>query len=301
VGTSVNGKRFSRVSAEVGAKSTGSGGNLEIDTGRLSIRDGAVVLVKSQGIGNAGNLTINAHSIRLDNKATLTGDTQSVNIDPNKEQATITLHSKDLILAGGSNITTNATGNNVIGGNINIDTDVLAAVENSNIRANSTDFRGGKINITAQGIFRSSDSNITANGVNSQLNGTVQINTLGIDPTHGFVTLPTISDNTSKLVSSNCAAANQASGGSSFIVTGRGGLPPNPEDMLSSEVVWQDTRFPVATRLRSQPITDNPDSQEILPAQGWVFNDKGEVTLIAHTPNTTPYGFGSPVTKCSAR
>lgn len=60
--------------------------------------------------------------------------------------------SRDLILRGGRNITTNATGENVIGGNIDINTNVLAAVENGDINANSTDFRGGNVRINAQDL-----------------------------------------------------------------------------------------------------------------------------------------------------
>ncbi|MGI8504393.1 MAG: filamentous hemagglutinin, partial [Hassallia sp.] len=70
-----------------------------------------------------------------------------------------------------------------------------------------------------------------------------------------------------------------------FIVTGRGGLPPDPYEPLSSEVVWSDTRLPFVTAQNySQPVTvkpaASPDTVKIIPATGWVFNDNGEVTLI---------------------
>ncbi|MBR8836587.1 MAG: S-layer family protein [Stigonema ocellatum SAG 48.90 = DSM 106950] len=301
VGTSVNGQRHSRVSAEVGTQGVGNGGALEIETGQLSIRDGGIVLVRSQGLGNAGNLTVNARSIRLDNNGTLNADTQSVNTDPNQQQATITLRSGDLILRRNSNITANARGNNVVGGNINIDTDVLAALDNSNIRANSTDFRGGQVRINAQGIFLSSDSKITASGLNSQLNGTVQINTPDIDPSRGLIKLPTkVVDASNGLVFSRCAAFNELAGGSNFTITGRGGLPPSPYQPLTSDVVWTDTRLPTTTQHQHKTHASLPKPQpiEIVPATGWVFNGKGEVTLISSAPNATTV---NTPTSCPAR
>lgn len=133
--------------------STGAAGNLTINTNELLLQNGSVVAVQSRGQGNAGNLNVNARSIRLDNEAYLTADTQSIRTNLNQEQATITLRARDLILRRSSGITTNATGNQVVGGNINIDTDVLAAFENSDISANSSNARGGRVTINAKGIF----------------------------------------------------------------------------------------------------------------------------------------------------
>jgi large exoprotein involved in heme utilization and adhesion len=52
-----------------------------------------------------------------------------------------------LVLRRGGNITTNAQGSNIPGGNITIDTDNLVAVpkENSDISANSEESFGGRV------------------------------------------------------------------------------------------------------------------------------------------------------------
>ncbi len=293
--------------ASVGANAKGSGGNLNINTQRLRISDRALVAVSSTGIGTAGNLEIQARDLRLDNQGSITAKTNSGN------GGNINLQLQDLLLLRhGSSISTTA-GDNLNpgnGGNITINTPFIVAVpsENSDISANAFTGNGGRVTINSFGIFgiqsRSQptpESDITASSTSGVgLQGIVNINTPGIDPSRGLAVLPENIVDRSRLIASGCNAGD-AKNSDVFFATGRGGLPPNPADMLGSEVVWQDTRFLVATVQRSQPITTKPDQTEILPAQGWVFNDKGEVTLIAHTPNTTPYGFGSPVTKCSAR
>ncbi len=300
LGRSADGQFASGLFAQAEKNATGNAGNLKITTPELLVQDGAVVSVLSQGKGNAGNLSVNAHSIRLDN-GTLSGNTSSNNADPNLEQASITVRSGDLILSLGSKITTNATGTNVVGGNINVDTDVLAAVENSHISANSADYRGGKVTINTQGIFLSPESTITATGANNQLNGAVQIISPDIDPARGLITLPTVTENPPKLVSSNCTAFNEVAGGNSFTITGRGGLPPSPYEPLASDAIWTDTRLPLTTAHQHQPEKHaakiKPKPIEIVPATGWVFNGKGEVTLISSVSNTT----SSTPTSCLAR
>ena len=284
-GIASNGRRLgSGLVASTAEGTRGAAGNVTIKTNQLLVEDGGRVVVTSRGTGDAGNLTVNARSIRLDKNATLSADTTSTSTNPN--QATININSRDLILRRGSNITANATGSDVIGGNINIDTSILAAVENSPISANSADFRGGKIKINTSGIVRSFDSDITARGVSQEFNGTVLINTPDTDPSRGLLKLPISVVDTPKLIASSCSAFGK--NGSSFTITGRGGLPPSPDDFLTSDVLWSDTRLPTATA--QQHRSDKPAKPkpvEIIPATGWVINDKGDVTLISSVPNAT--------------
>jgi large exoprotein involved in heme utilization and adhesion len=95
--------------------------------------------------------------------------------------------------------------------------------------------------------------------------------------------------NTPALIASNCTAFDK--NGSELIITGRGGLPPSPDDFLSSDVVWTDTRLSAATAQNQSRIPaakpSKPKAVEIVPATGWVFNGKGEVTLISSAPDAT--------------
>ncbi len=290
--------------------STGSAGDITINTHIFQVTDGAGVIVRSRGQGNAGNLNVNADSIRLDNKAFLTADTGSVNTDPNKEQATINLRSQDLILRRNSKITTNANGSDVIGGNINIKTGVLTALENSDISANSADFRGGRVRINAKGIFGTQfrdtptpESDITTTGANPDLSGNVEIITSDVDPSQGLLELPdNITDPSSQIAQNPC----QKGAGSSFTVNGRGGLPSSPDDGFSSDNVRIDLVNPSTISSSSQSSTINqatakPTAKKIIPAQGWIFNDKGEVVLTAYDPTTTnPQRTSKPTAACPA-
>lgn len=53
--------------ASANEQSTGQGGSLRIEAGQLNVEDGAEVNVSSAGAGAAGNLTVSAESIGLDN------------------------------------------------------------------------------------------------------------------------------------------------------------------------------------------------------------------------------------------
>ncbi len=305
IGESADGRFSSGLFASAQPNSTGDAGDLTVKTNTLLVQDGAAVTVQGLGTGTAGNMTLNARSIRLNNNALLSANTQSAKVDPNREQATININSQFLIMSRNSNIVTNATGENVIGGNINIDTDFLIAIENSDISANSANFRGGRVRINTQGIFGTqvrdvasdSTSDITATGANPDFSGTVELNRPDIDPNNGLINLPTVPLDTE--VSQVCqprTAQNQ----SSFIITGRGGLPPNPRtEPLSGDAVIVDwvTLNPNSNNRSTPTVTSKPTPPApppIVEATGWMLNQKGEVVLTANALTTTPYSSWNP-------
>ncbi|MBW4609650.1 MAG: filamentous hemagglutinin N-terminal domain-containing protein [Hassallia sp. WJT32-NPBG1] len=315
------------------ASATGRGGNLAIATRNLNVADGAIVAVSSRSTApnaqGAGNLEVNAKNIRLNNQGTISAETFS------GQGGDITLQVEDfLLLRGNSRIsatagTTQQGGN---GGNITINATfvISAPQENSDITANAFSGQGGKVNINATDIFfleplsrdelsrqlgtsdflsgtlgdrtqldpnRLQTNDITAiSQDNPNFNGQVNINTPDIDPSRGLIALPTIVINSPGLAASDCNAFIGKEG-SEFTITGRGGLPPSPEDFLSSDVVWSDTRVLAMTTQRQdfKTMTGKPVAPEpvpIVPATGWIFDKKGEVTLISHAPNTAPQDFG---------
>jgi large exoprotein involved in heme utilization and adhesion len=289
------------IAAETGG--SGTGGNLNLQTGTLNIQDQAQVTVSSSGTGSAGSLFVDANQIYLDNSGRIRADTSGGggNID---------LRSGDIILRNGSSISTNATGSNIPGGNINIDTDNLVAVpsENSDISANSEDFRGGKVTVRAIGIFGiefreqlTPLSDITATGASSEFPGTVNIITPGIDPSRGLAELPTEVVDATGAIATGCRGVQ----GSSFIVTGRGGLPPTPQQALGDDPRWRDWRTPAGVSRQPNvaangtlPLSANPATTKSarVEATGWVTLPNGQVILTASAPNVaSPNRWGQPV------
>ena len=94
--------------------------------------------------------------------------------------------------------------------------------------------------------------------------------------------------------------------GSSFVVTGRGGLPPTPQQALGDDPRWRDWRtpsvvspMPNAPRYGTLPPPANPHSTKsaLVEATGWVTLPDGKVILTASAPNViSPNRWGQLVT-----
>ncbi|MBD2181466.1 S-layer family protein [Planktothrix sp. FACHB-1355] len=317
IGTAVDPNFPSRLSAR--STDIADAGNLIINTGQLTVRDGALVNVSSTGTGNAGNLEVVADAVFLDNKGSLEAESAGGAF------GNIRLNSQSLIMRRGSTITTNATGT-ATGGNIslNINNGVLAALENSDISANSTESQGGTVTINARSIFGAQQrtreelesllntdnldpaqlpsSDITATGANPSLSGTITINTPDVDPSSGLLPLPDNVVDATSLVASVCSRSKE----SSFTVTGRGGIPPSPTDALADEATWMDVRArgreQESRRVgeRSSRSQSKVSNYQIVEVQGWILNSKGEVELVAQVPNTTPHSSGFSQQQCYA-
>ncbi len=263
------------------SSSAGNAGDLKIETGRLSVQDGAQVSVSSESSGKTGQFQIQASSIQLNNQAKLNAESYS------GEGGDISLRSQNLQLRRGSNITATADnrgdGGNINGGNININTDLLTVLERSNITADAFQGRGGNIRINTQGFFRSPDSKISASS-NFGINGTVQINTLVTNPNNGLVELPSVPINILGLVAQGCRDGSGAKG-ASFVITGRGGLPRQPSDPLRVDAVRVAGATEAQTENRLVAInsqTTRPESSAgLVEANSWIVNSKGDVILLA--------------------
>ncbi|MBD2772786.1 filamentous hemagglutinin N-terminal domain-containing protein [Iningainema tapete] len=326
-----------------GTRSTQPSANIKITTPSLIVKDQAQVFANNIGQGDAGNIDVTAGLIQLDNQALFRAETRF-----GGQGGNITLSNLNLLaLLNGSRISTTAglegAGGN--GGNITINAPngsvVAVPNQNSDITANAFSGAGGRIEINSLGVFgieersqedlrgllrttdlnllpeRSPTNDITAfSATNPVLNGQVTINTPDVDPSRGLVQLPEVVVNTPELVASGCAAFADV-GGSSFTVTGRGGLPLSPDQPLSNDVVWTDTRLPIGngenqrvsnTTTHQKPQKNDSPAQRfrqhtatgdritMTPATGWVFNGKGEVTLISSASNAT---IGTTPTSCA--
>ncbi|MEH2191417.1 MAG: S-layer family protein [Nostoc sp.] len=266
---------------------SGASGNVTINTPQLSVTDGALVSVSNAGVGNGGDLLVNADAIRLDRQGGITASTQS------GEGGNINLQANSLILRHNSTITAtaNGTGN---GGNLAINSPIILGLENSDIIANAFAGKGGNIQITTQGIFGlkyrtqlTSENDITASS-QFGVNGNVQINSPDVDPNSGLMQLPGNLVDPSQQIATGCVGSQ----GSSFIATGRGGIPQNPTQEVRSDVydglhlrTWSDTRdisaYGKAQALQAQTPTS---PKVLLQATSWHRNAQGKIELVADQP-----------------
>ncbi len=261
---------------------TGNIGVLNINTHNLTVRNGGGLSVTHDGTGNAGQLNIQADKVSLDTGSisATTASEKGGNINLVVENALVSRH--------GSQITATAGGSGN-GGNITINAPVILGLENSDIIANAVTGNGGNIQITTQGIFGfqysnqlTPDSDIVASS-QFGVNGTVQIHLLSVDPTNGLAQLPTNLTDGSRQIAQGCSD-NQ---GSSFVATGRGGLPANPDDTVDSSRGWTDLRLsalPASSPTNSRKPQRPPVPETLIQATGWRRNADGKVEIYADAP-----------------
>ncbi|NMG06362.1 filamentous hemagglutinin N-terminal domain-containing protein [Brasilonema sp. UFV-L1] len=255
----------------------------------------ATIEKNAQGVG--GDINITTGTLRVSNGARLQAETETLS---QSQGGNIFLQVQDLIFRGRDNLISAKASNNANGGNITINAPdgVIVAFpgDNNDIIASASAGQGGNIQITAQSIFGMAQGRAiprnTTNDIDASsqfgLQGTVNIYTPNIDPSRGLFELPeTVIDPAEQIAQNPCLR-----GGGEFIITGRGGFPTDPSKFFSSDNVRVDLVKPVASKNSAtnhtshQPSTNSGD-KPIVPAQGWIFNEKGEVTLVAYDPTKT--------------
>ncbi|TAD79581.1 MAG: filamentous hemagglutinin N-terminal domain-containing protein [Oscillatoriales cyanobacterium] len=266
---------------------TGDSGSLNLQVRDLEIRNGGLITVSSSLTGDAGSLNITGDRLRLENSAIIanTAAGRGGNID---------LRIRSLQMLDGSSIATNALRSD--GGNIRFDVSSLAALQNSDITANAQAGRGGRVEIQAETVlgtaFRpqlTSDSDITAtSGLGANFSGAVQISTQNFNDESGLVDLPEDTLDPTAAIILGCAADE----GNRFVVTGRGGIPQDPDLPTSSTgAYWDDLRWPDADRaaeldrpmIAQSPTPASPPATAapVVEAAGWVNQADGSVALVA--------------------
>jgi filamentous hemagglutinin family protein len=257
---------------------TADAGTISITTPNLTLRDGGTVTVTSKGSGNGGSLNIAANTIRLDRQGSIQAKTESGN------GGNIALQVGTLLVLRDHSAIAATAGGNGNGGNININAPIIVGLQNSDIIANAFNGNGGNINITTQGLFGlkyrdrlTPENDITASS-QFGVNGTVDINNFGVDPNSGLVELPANVIDPSQQIASGCSNNTD----STFVATGRGGIPQNPTQEIGSDRTWSDIRDISAYRNTSVVTAEIPKSPEVLvQATGWRRNADGKIEIFA--------------------
>ncbi|MDF5709463.1 MAG: filamentous hemagglutinin N-terminal domain-containing protein [Nostoc sp. S4] len=279
---------------------SGDPGEITINTGKLIVQGMSEITVNNDPqtdpsqLSSAGAINISAKEIFLDNKGKLTSNSESGN------GGNINLQTDLLLLRRGASISTTA-GTEKAGGNggnitINARNGFIVAVpnENSDITANAFTGSGGRVDIQANGIygiqFRESPtflSDITASSDFGR-QGTVELNIPDIDPNRGLVQLPTIPTNTQ--VAQACYSPDYAQ--NRFVIAGRGGLPPNPKDILTPDapqIDWVSVK-PINNNRSILPVSSKltiSTAKPIVEATVMRLNAKGQIVLSATSTATS--------------
>jgi filamentous hemagglutinin family protein len=279
----------------------GKGGGVEITADNLSVTNFATVTTSSKGQGDGGDIFLNANKIVLNNPNNAVVDINNggiISIALSSTGGDIKVIAKDyLLLRDNSLIATNSfsTGKDGNGGNITISSPLIIATPvNNDITANAVQGKGGNVKIFSNGLFgiqkreKRQESPLTnditaSSDFNQQ--GRIDVSTPGTDPGKDSTALPNVPTDASNQISQACSASNRQN---KFTVAGRGGMPPNANDPLTSDVVWQDPRA-TNTQPAANNTTNNPPKYPP-PAVGLVFDGKGKAMLVAAATEGQPTG-----------
>jgi large exoprotein involved in heme utilization and adhesion len=324
----------------------GNAGNLSIIANLVEIRGGGTITTSTLSSGNAGNLNIVTNRLILRREGLIDARSENGNgleraTNATGEAGNIIIHARDLLQADNSVISSrseNSSGGRIAiaagrirlnnsdiktdvfsgrgnGGSIILNADSIFAFGDSNILASSTNGGGGNITLNTPSFF---GSNYVPTPPGSNLeeldgNGRVDINATGatrsgtitlpeINPVQGAIKPPTEVQDSSRLLATACPADL----GSSFVVTGRGGIPEDPRQPLVSTVLWRDQRgepeLPNPPAADPQPtpreplLPTVPDAPMIAEAQGWVQQPDGAIALISSGDGIRP--IAPPPTAC---
>jgi filamentous hemagglutinin family protein len=262
----------------------------------LHVQNASLISVDNNGSGLAGDVDISARGIWVDNFSTISAESKS------GRGGNILLDTLAVILGRNSNISATSgvsdaggTGGNIaIGlGNIN-NVNVLQGFNNrslliasqtprdDNILAEAYSGSGGNIRINTfklQDIARRSANFPTTNDISTKsqlgIDGTTVVNTLDLFPSVRSAPLPDRTE-VPKIVEGCDPRARQET--SRFIITGRGGLPDNPIEILNQDAIAPSQS--ASPRTTAPVPTAVPTA--IVPARGWVKNADGSIRLTAY-------------------
>ena len=289
-------------------------GNIIINASdQVSILNGSNI--SSQG--DYGYIDITTGSLFLNQNSAITTNNNS------GDAGYIYIKTQNLLLRRQSKISTTGGegGTRGNGGDITINAKdgfvVAVPSENSDIIANAFRGKGGRIEINANRILgfkkqenlrseqlkKLGDNRISDISAASDVgdNGEVTLNTLSIDPTQGLVQLPTNLVDTSRLIAQGCGSnSNVAKGKSEFVITGRGGLPPSPDETLKPGAIlpeWvvnntvsnSNNSVNMTERNLKQLSSNNADT--LVEAVGMVRSANGDIVFT--TQPTTATGLQS--------
>jgi filamentous hemagglutinin family protein len=260
VGTSANSDSSGLFSTS-SRNARGNGGNLFIETRNLSLQDGAILTSRSRGQGNAGSITADISGMLQANNSTISTTAEK------SSGGAISIAAGSIRLRGNSDIRTDIASGKGGGGNITLTANSIIALNDSDILAFARDGQGGNITLNTRAFFGQNYRPAPPGNDPATLDGNNRVDVNASGAVSGIITLPdttfiqnsltqlpqTFTD-TSTLLASSCIVRRRQQG-SSFTVTGSGGLPDRPDNPSTSPFPTGEVRSVEADR--GQTTTQN--------------------------------------------
>ncbi|MEQ8959268.1 MAG: pre-peptidase C-terminal domain-containing protein, partial [Coleofasciculus sp. C2-GNP5-27] len=308
---SLNNSRLSVAATGEGGKA----GDLTVNTRQMFVRDGSTVTVSSP-FGQAGDLTITADSLRL-NRGRILAETGTSDAEGG---ANINLKDLEFLLLDNESLISANALEDANGGNVTIDATFIVATpptgqNGSDITANAVRGNGGRVSVTTRKLFDidfrdqlTPENDIT---VSSEFGivGQYEFNQVGFDSSRGITELPSTLVDPTGQINRSCAVVTE-NGVNSFIVTGRGGLPLSPDEVLPPDTVVEDlgtlvshpgtSAQPDAGTMDNLSLSNPQPPKQIIEAQGWIKTADGQIILVAEVPPTNYQGNWHNPTHCVA-
>lgn len=297
----------SGISSRVEFSAIGSGGEIDITTGELSVTNSGQITTSTEGQGSGGNIEIDSNSLFLGNDTEINsrsfGSENAGNIfikvlgnlDANFSQISssssfsaggeIKITASNINLRGNSDIRTDVASDEGGGGNITLTAQSITAFDDSDIFA-FAEGEGGNIVLDTPAFFA---ENFTLNSLTEDpegLDNNIRADINATGAVSGFVTIPDVSFiqnsltelpdnsiNTDELVANSCVAPVGNRQQSTFIITGGEGLPVRPGNAEIAE-------YPTG-RVRSIPDNDSSwqRGDRIIEPQGVYQLNNGKLVL----------------------
>lgn len=230
---------------------TGPGGNVQIDSGAVTLANGSSIQAASEGSGPAGNIAINSSAnVELTQNSSITTSalqSSGGNIAVSAANEILLADSQFTARAGpggGGNIDVHAPARVYLlnsafdaqavgdGGNLTVSEPQFFLINDSGLISKSATRNGGNITILSDYFF-SSDSLIDASAPFG-LPGTVSVSAPNVDLSGSLIALPGALLSAETQLRPDCSVRLSADL-SSFVILGRGGLPPKPGGFVPSE------------------------------------------------------------------
>jgi filamentous hemagglutinin family protein len=245
----------------------GRAGNITIATDRLIVDNRAAIEVINEGLGDSGNIEINANSLILNN-SNINATTQS------GQGGSISINSRDLRLTEGNISTSSSVLGN--GGQISISTDSLLGLNNNTISANANAGDGGNISISTNGLFLSPETQITSDSTFGRA-GQIDINILEQPFGKALEVISFEFNPSQKIIADSCFNNRNRD---RLRLSGNGGIPPTPIDSKNNFLIDEEESNSNLNSIEvGEELTQTSDGRLFLMARN---NPKSVENLVCH-------------------